>query len=228
MDLAEMLFEELKEPNVLELQRVLGILRRRIAKREISPGTKLLEVALAEEFKISRVRVREVLLALEQRGLVERHSNRGAVVAKLTLQMVFDNFDVRESLEGLCVRLATEKVAPASWQDAVELFDGPMVRYATEGDFDCYLAEIDRFRSRTIEAADNLVLQDALDRIYDKARAIIERTIMLPGRIEIGLKQLQGVIAAMRAGDGELAEKLRRANIRSQREHAQRYQNYIL
>jgi DNA-binding GntR family transcriptional regulator len=211
-----------------ELKRILTVMRQRIANRRIAPGTKLQEHALADEFGVSRVRIREVLLALEQRGLVERQPNRSAIVATLNAKRVYELFDVRESLEGLCTRLAVEKSAPESWQDLVELFDGPMERYARDGDLESYLAEIDRFRNRLIEAADNLILAEALESLYDKTRAIVERTVMLPGRVAQGLKELQLVIAAMRRGDAAEAARLRCENIRSQREYLRRYQNFVL
>ena len=44
--------------------------------------------------------------ALAQRGLIQRIPNRGAVVARLDLSQVFEIYDVREMLEGLCERLA--------------------------------------------------------------------------------------------------------------------------
>lgn len=211
-----------------ELKRILAVLRQRIASRDIPPGSKLQEHALADEFGVSRVRIREVLLALQQRGLVERQPNRSAIVIKLDLKQVFEIFAVRESLEGLCVRLATENTPPDSWQEQLEIFNGPMVEYARDGDLEAYLTEIDSFRRRLIEAAGNAVLADMLDSIYDKTRSIIDRTIMLPGRVDKGLAELQLMIAAMRRGDAEEAERLRRENIRSQRDFLSRYQNFVL
>ena len=55
-----------------------------------------------------RARIREAFSALEQRGLVERIPNRGAVVTRLDLSQVFHIYDLREVLEGLCARLATQ------------------------------------------------------------------------------------------------------------------------
>jgi len=211
-----------------ELAQMLEVLRRRIAMRQIAPGTKLQEFALAEEFGVSRIRVREALLALQQRGLVVREPNRSAVVVQLDLRRVMEIYDVREAIEGLCVRLATEKQPPESWADWVEIFSGPMEHYWKSGDFESYLSEIDRFRRRVIHDADNELVNDVLERIYDKTHAIINRVIMLPGRIEKGLKELGAVVIAMRAGNADEAERLRRLNIRSQRDFIQRYPNFVL
>ena len=79
--------------------------------RTSPPGAKLREPDLAEEFGVASHRVRDALAALEQRGLVERIPNRGALVMRLDLSQVFYIYDLREVLEGLCARLATENVA---------------------------------------------------------------------------------------------------------------------
>ena len=207
---------------------LLRILRERVARHDYPPGAKLLENDLAGEFGVSRARVREAFGALEQRGLIQRIPNRGAEVVRLDLSRMFEIYDVREMLEGLCVRLAVQNTRPASWQDLVTLFGQPMDKHVRNGEFEDYIAKLELLRRRTIEAANNRVLADMLDSINDKTREIMRRIIILPGRAAEGLKQHRAVLAAMRKGDAALAEKLRRGNIRSSREYLERYQNFIL
>src|SRR5262247_156820 len=127
---------------------LLDALRQRIARQDVPPGAKLREHELASEFGVPRTRIREVFGALESRGLIERIPNRGAVVMRLDSDHVFQLYDVREVLEGLCVRLATENVAPVSWQDLVEHFNGPMAGFVRDGDFDAYIAGYEQLRQR--------------------------------------------------------------------------------
>jgi DNA-binding GntR family transcriptional regulator len=210
------------------LAHVIEQLRRQISSGRLAAGTRLQEVALAEELGVSRMRIRDALLALQQHGLVERQPNRSAVVAKLDLTRVFEILELRENLEGLCVRLATQNRPPETWQYLVDLFEGPMVKYAKEHNIDAYLAEVDAFRNTLKKAADNSILDEMLTLLRDRTQTVIDRTTMLPGRIEQGVKELQLVVAAMRRGDAADAERLRRANIRSQRDFVLRYQNFVL
>lgn len=203
-------------------------LRERIARHALPPGAKLLENDLAREFGVSRAKVRDAFGALEQRGLIERIPNRGAVVARLDLSQVFEIYAVREMLEGLCVRLAVERAKPQSWQDLVQLFGRPMEAIVKHGEFERYIANLDKLRSRTLEAAGNGVLADMLDSINDKTREIQRRIIILPGRAIEGLQQHRAVLAAMRKGDAAKAEELRRANIRSSRDYLERFKNFVL
>jgi DNA-binding GntR family transcriptional regulator len=207
---------------------LLPALRERIARHALPPGAKLLENDLAREFGVSRAKVRDAFGVLEQRGLIQRIPNRGAVVARLDLSQVFEIYAVREMLEGLCVRLAVERTRPSSWQDLVQVFGRPMETIVKRGEFEKYIANLDDLRSRTLEAAGNGVLADMLDSINDKTREIQRRIIILPGRAAEGLEQHRAVLAAMRKGDAAGAEELRRANIRSSREYLERYQSFVL
>jgi DNA-binding GntR family transcriptional regulator len=207
---------------------LVPVLRERIARHALPPGAKLAENDLAREFGVSRAKVRDAFGALEQRGLIERIPNRGAVVARLDLSQVFEIYAVREMLEGLCVRLAVERAKPQAWQDLVRLFGRPMETIVKHGEFERYIANLDKLRSRTLEAANNTVLADMLDSINDKTREIQRRIIILPGRAAEGLQQHRAVLAAMRKGDAVKAEELRRANIRSSRDYLERFKNFVL
>jgi DNA-binding GntR family transcriptional regulator len=211
----------------LALQKVIEGLRRRICSGELKPGARLQERNLADDFGVSRPRVRDALLALEQRGLVQRERNRGAIVAKLDLKDVFEILQLRENLEGLCARLAAENRPAASWQYLVDLFEGEMARYAHAGDIEPYLEQMEKFRADLMVAADNRVLQEMLTILRDRTRSIVDRTTMLPGRLQQGRQELLLVAQAMRRGDAEEAERLRRANIRSQRTFVERYKNFL-
>ncbi|TRZ67202.1 MAG: GntR family transcriptional regulator [Rhodocyclaceae bacterium] len=207
---------------------LLRMLRERIARQEVAPGAKLGENELSKEFCVPRAIVREAFCALEQRGLIERIPNRGAVVVRLDLSQVFHIYDTREVLEGLCARLATQNVPAESWQDLVEMFEGPMQDHVAQGDYEAFLAGYGIFRRRLLEAAANPELLNMLDTIYEKTQAVIRRVMILPGRAEIGLNEHRAVLAAMRRGDADEAERLRRLNMRSAKDCLKRYQNFVL
>jgi DNA-binding GntR family transcriptional regulator len=207
---------------------ILDALRGRIARQDIAPGAKLRETDLAAEFGVPRTRVRDALNALEQRGLVERIPNRGAVVTRLDLSQVFYIYDLREVLEGLCARLATEKGPVERWRKELELFRGPMKEFVARNELDQYIERYEAMRRGIIEAAGNPVLAEMLDTIYEKTQVLIRRILILPGRAEVGRRQHVAMLEAMCKGDAELAEKLRREGLRSAKAHLEKFQKYIL
>lgn len=207
---------------------ITGLLRERIATQELPPGSKLRENELALEFGVPRTRVRDALSVLEQRGLVERIPNRGAVVMRLELSQVANLYDVREVLEGLCARQATLNAPRAQWQAALDYFKGPMARFVASGDLDSYIAGYEAFRRQLIDATKNPVLAQMLDSILERTQTLIRRIIILPGRAEMGLRQHTAMLEAMVKGDADRAEALRRENMRSAKAYLERYQKYIL
>jgi DNA-binding GntR family transcriptional regulator len=207
---------------------LLQNLRERIASHQLPPGSKLSEQQLAEEFGVSRTQIRDVFANLEQRGLIKRTPNKGAIVSRLDLTEVFDIYAVREVLEGLCARLATQKAPPAHWDDLIELFGTPMADCVKRGDLEQFVVNLELLRGRIMTAAENPVLFEMLDSIRDKMREIGRRVVILPGRAEQGLKEHRELLSAMRSGDAQSAERLRRENVRSACEFLSRYQRFVL
>ncbi|KAJ9628311.1 hypothetical protein H2201_009386, partial [Coniosporium apollinis] len=65
---------------------VIRDLRERIASQALLPGTRVPEEDLAQAYDIPRAKAREVLATLEDRALVERVPNKGAVVALVDME----------------------------------------------------------------------------------------------------------------------------------------------
>lgn len=207
---------------------IVQALRERIGRQDIAPGARLGEQELAVEFGVPRTRIREVFGVLESRGLIERIPNRGAVVSRLELEHVFQLYEVRAVLEGMCVRLATRNAPPETWDEFVELFGAPMDGFVKAGDFDSFIVVYERFRRAIVDWARNPVAARMLDSIYEKTNVVIRRIVILPGRAQSGLGEHRAVVAAMRAGDAEGAERLKRMNLHNAQETLRRFQKYVL
>lgn len=207
---------------------LLDILRERIARHDLPPGVKLREAELSEEFGVSRARVREILGALEQRGLIERIPNRGAVVVRLALKEALDLFNVREMLEALAIRLATERAPPGTWEKLLDRFHDPSLQTELEeGRFHTYIQLLEKLRDLMIMYADNDLLREMLENIHDKSRFVARRVIILPNRWQMALKNHQAMVQAMSEGNAGEAERIKREIISTAREALKRYQDFI-
>ncbi|OGA60794.1 MAG: hypothetical protein A3G81_23740 [Betaproteobacteria bacterium RIFCSPLOWO2_12_FULL_65_14] len=213
---------------VERVAELVRFLRDRISTHALPPHAPLREEALAQEFRTSRAYVREALSSLEERGLVERIPNLGARVAKFDIDAVIHTYQVREVLEGLCVRLATLNSKPSDWKALQGRFERARKIVEEQGSVEEYLAAIDEFRRRTMGLAGNPVLQDFQETMLDRTRMIIRRIAILPGRPAQGLAEHAAIVAAMIAGDADRAEILARANIRSAQQFVLRYKEFLL
>lgn len=84
-------------------------LRQRIIEGRIPGGTRLYEVALADELEISRTPVREAMSRLAEEGLLERARGGGFVVRSFSYHDVIDAIELRGVLEGTAARIAAER-----------------------------------------------------------------------------------------------------------------------
>ncbi|MDH6186730.1 GntR family transcriptional regulator [Polaromonas sp. CG_23.6] len=78
-----------------------------ILEHRLLPGTKLAEERMAQIFKVSRARIREVLARLAHEQIVEILPKRGAYVAKPTVEDARGIFEARRVIEpAIMLRLA--------------------------------------------------------------------------------------------------------------------------
>lgn len=66
-------------------QMVATEVKKRVLDQTFAPGQRLGEAALAEEFGVSRVPVREALQELATSGLIERRPRRGFFVRETSI-----------------------------------------------------------------------------------------------------------------------------------------------
>lgn len=97
------------ESTVTEIyERIYGA----ILDNRLKPGTKLVEERLSEIFAVSRPRIREVLARLAHEQIVELFPQRGAYVAKPTIEKAIDIFEARRIIEPAVVRRLCGNVTP--------------------------------------------------------------------------------------------------------------------
>src|SRR5258705_199033 len=90
---------------------VTAALREAILDGLLPPATWLREQDVAAALEVSRTPVREALRQLADEQLVDRSTNRGAVVRAMGLDEVLAVYVVRASLEGLAARTASTRRA---------------------------------------------------------------------------------------------------------------------
>lgn len=74
-------------------------LRERILNGEFKEGDPLVQEAIAAEYDVSRMPVREALRQLEASGLVKLKTHKGAVVTSIPSEQIGELFDLRAILE---------------------------------------------------------------------------------------------------------------------------------
>jgi DNA-binding GntR family transcriptional regulator len=98
---------------VTKQERVYQAIRERILSGAYGPGYRVVIDALAEEFEISALPVREAIRRLEAEGLVVYRPNAGAQVAPADPSAFDDEMTVLALLEGYATALAAPELGKA-------------------------------------------------------------------------------------------------------------------
>jgi DNA-binding GntR family transcriptional regulator len=92
-----------------QVERAYREIKAGIVEGRYRPGAPLSEVMLARQHRMSRTPVREGLTRLWQEQYLDRVAGHGYFVARVTVQLIHDTFDVRRVLEGAAAAWAAER-----------------------------------------------------------------------------------------------------------------------
>ena len=141
-------------PKSTSSQRIYEVIRQRILRLELLPGANIDEIALVEEFGVSRTPVREALIRLSTDGLVQILPNIGAHVSPLDFTEIPE---LMEALE-LCMRATTRWAAVRRSQtdlDAMRAHCAEWLKCSREKDFVGMSEANNRFHLAIAEASRN-------------------------------------------------------------------------
>jgi DNA-binding GntR family transcriptional regulator len=102
-------------------EAVAESLQQRILSGEFKEGDALVQEALANEYQVSRMPIREALRQLEAIGLVRMQMHKGAVVTSVPLDQIGELFDLRVLLECDLLSHALPRITDAHLATAREL-----------------------------------------------------------------------------------------------------------
>ncbi|RMF09598.1 MAG: GntR family transcriptional regulator [Alphaproteobacteria bacterium] len=100
------------EPATTLTEQIADHLGAEIISGRLKPATRIQELKVAGELGVSRGSVREALLILEARHLIEIVPRRGAVVSAMESKEIVDFYEVYSGLQMLCYARLAEQENP--------------------------------------------------------------------------------------------------------------------
>jgi DNA-binding GntR family transcriptional regulator len=95
-------------------ERVYLAIHAAVQEHRLAPGVKLKEAELTELFQVSRTSVRTALLRLAHKGILQIAPNRGATVAKPSVQDCRQILEARLAIEGMVIEVLARAPAVAT------------------------------------------------------------------------------------------------------------------
>ena len=194
-------------------------IRRRILSGELSVDAPLSEYQLADELELSRTPVREAVKRLEREGLVQSIPNRGTFVAELRARDISEIYQVREQLESFAARIAAETMSDESIKKLEEEIS-MLNTLASEGQLNEVVNSDIRLHKQIIASTQNSRLIELLGMLDDQMHRVRALFPQSSQWLESTLADHANIVNAIKAHDGQAAEKAMKTHLRSAREHA--------
>lgn len=184
--------------------QVHEILRERILKVDLVPGTVLSRASLQVEFGVSQTPIRDALMRLQEEGIVDVYPQYATVVAKIDIDHARQAQFQRLSIELEAVRRLTE-MAPA--ETAAEMGDilARQKMVATPEAYDTF-DNIDReFHRKLYEKTGILQLWANVRRQSVHLDRLRRLNLPMPGKMQTVLSDHEAIVAAIASGKPDAA-----------------------
>lgn len=192
-------------------EQVYGILKKAIINGVLKPDVKLNEVKIAEQLSVSATPVREAFRKLAVDGLVVIVPWKGVRVKGYCESEVTEMYQIREVVEGLGARLATELIDDSTKSELRDIYDQAVKTKDSQE-----VVELNSlFHLIIMEASKNKRVSDFLIEFKE----LINRDMFLTSYDEKRMKKCQKehfeILEAIFENNPEKAEEKMRQHIRN-------------
>ncbi|MEJ8826066.1 GntR family transcriptional regulator [Variovorax humicola] len=187
-------------------EEVAELLRQRIYRRELEPGSWIDELKLAEEYGISRTPLREALKVLAAEGLVTMKVRRGAYVTEVSEKDLADVYHLLSLLESDAAGVVAQN-ATAAQIDELKALHAELEAAARPGqiDHDLFFTINERFHMRLLAIADNRWRDQMVADLRKVMKLNRQNSLLKSGRIDESLKEHRAIMAALIEKDAPAA-----------------------
>lgn len=182
-------------------QQVADYVRRLIFEGRLQVGERIPQDDIAAELGVSRVPVREAVIALDREGWVLIQPHRGAYVIGLDENSTRDHYELLGRVYGYGALRAAERATDEQLADLATVHDNLQAA-----------ADAQEFSKHNVEFLRRLVAMAASRRVSATFRLMAVNIVPgdffaeLPDAIRIHKRYLRSAMMALRARDGEAAE----------------------
>ncbi|WP_204114987.1 GntR family transcriptional regulator [Shimia biformata] len=187
-------------------------LRERILSGEMAEGEAIRQEALAEEYDVSRMPVREALKRLNAEGLIQWANNRGGSVTKHSLDEIGEIFDLRILIEVDLFRRAIPLMTPAHFAECDAILEQMEESYDRD-DVARWGILNHEYHSALYSSVGRSLTKELLDRINVQSERYVRMHLSVMKQREPAKQEHRQLLDCARAGQTEEACALLSAHI---------------
>jgi DNA-binding GntR family transcriptional regulator len=190
-------------------QAVADAVRTRVISGQLPAGTKIDQDALAAEFSVSRMPVREALRQLGAEGFVTILPHRGAVVTALSPAEVEEIYEIRAALEGVAARHASQTLTG----DDLARLRKVLATMRNEKQIDTWVALNAEFHNAINQASMRPRLLELIQRFREQSQPYIRLYVQRLHKSAQARKEHRTILEALADRDADRAEAAVRAHL---------------
>jgi DNA-binding GntR family transcriptional regulator len=193
-------------------EEVAELLRQRIFKRELEPGSWIDEMKIAEEYGISRTPLREALKVLAAEGLVTMKVRRGAYVTEVSDTDLADVYHLLSLLESDAAGVVAQRATEAQIKELQALHKD---LEAAAGNREKFFALNERFHMRLLEIAGNRWRDQMVADLRKVMKLNRHNSLLKSGRIQESLAEHRAIVEALSKRDAKATVKRMQEHFRN-------------
>jgi DNA-binding GntR family transcriptional regulator len=189
-------------------EEVAELLRQRIFKRELEPGSWIDELKIAEAYGISRTPLREALKVLAAEGLVTMKVRRGAYVTEVSGRDLADIYHLLSLLESDAAGVVAQSATEAQMMDLQTLHhELEQAALPEKQDQERFFEINERFHMRLLEIADNRWRNQLVVDLRKVMKLNRHNSLLKSGRMQESLGEHCALMGALAARDPALCQQ---------------------
>ena len=179
---------------------VLRALEAAILSGRLKPRQRLIETELAAMFGVGRSLIRQAVIDLAARGLVETTPQKGARVIDISDEAVDDVYRIRMSLELMAAELMVARVTPEALV-AIKRLQDEYVDAVERGAFEQMILKNEVFHRALYAASGNKLLCELLEKVRNVTFPLRYAAYFIPGRAAQSVDDHVTIIDALERRD---------------------------
>lgn len=203
---------------------IAKVLRERIFSGFYPAGHPMLQVQLAEELKISRTPLRHALNVLVSEGLLQPADQRGLIVAQPDINNLEQAYLLREVVDGLAARLATQNATPGDIRELRKIISAQSTHVKTWSP-DTYTRLNVEFHAQILSLANNRYLDTQLPLVRLTSQVFLPAFTLTQERAINAIDEHTIIVDSIEQQDASTAEQLSHAHINKTLEYIARIKN---
>ncbi|WP_240160714.1 GntR family transcriptional regulator [Burkholderia sp. Ax-1719] len=201
-----------ERPSATLRELTLQKMRQAILDAHFAPGERLVERTLCEELGVSRSVVREVLRHLEAEGIVDTLPNQGPIVARLDASTAAQIYEIRALVEGDAA-MACALRGDAATVERLAACVTQIERAFAAHDHAAVREFTGQFYEQMFGSGAKSVAWEIVQSLNARITRLRALTIASDDRGRQAVAEMNEIVAAIRARDGERAREAATAHV---------------